>query len=81
LKNTPKALANFSPGLEHREYPGDHYSILLNPERVRLAMNPFRVEGLFSFFPGLSRRSNPWLKLPNDFGVLLALKLNQYRNF
>jgi hypothetical protein len=45
--------------------------MLLNPERVHLGMNPFRVK-IFSLisFPGLSLRSNPGLKLANAFGVL-----------
>jgi hypothetical protein len=42
----------------------------LNPERVPLAANPFRVESIVvAVFPGLSLRSNPGLKLANAFGV------------
>jgi len=38
FENTPKALANFSPGLERSDYPGETSSeIPLNPERVRAA--------------------------------------------
>jgi len=41
-------------------------------ERVRAAINPFRVEGLlYALIPGLSLRSNPGLKLANAFGVVV----------
>ena len=42
---TPKALANFSPAVGAQRQPWDYVilSLTINPERVRLAMNPFRV--------------------------------------
>jgi hypothetical protein len=43
--NTPKAFANFSPGLERQRQPwvtGNKQ--LLNPERVWRLANPFRVQ-------------------------------------
>jgi hypothetical protein len=36
-------LANFSPGFEHRENPGNKIQIATNPERVTRLANPFRV--------------------------------------
>jgi hypothetical protein len=50
---------------------GPNQNIRLNPERVRLKRNPFRVSTFFFFAnPGLSLRSNPGLKLANAFGVI-----------
>jgi len=44
LTNTPKALANFSPGLECSDNPGlPRKERALNPERVCCGSNPFRV--------------------------------------
>jgi hypothetical protein len=42
--NTPKAFANFSPGLERSDNPGIEYKKQRNPERVRRERNPFRVQ-------------------------------------
>jgi hypothetical protein len=80
---TPKALANFSPGLERSDNPGIHIKVTtlgyilrkaLNPERVSRGTNPFRVPIEWGeIFPGLSLRSNPGLKLANAFGII---KLN-----
>jgi hypothetical protein len=45
---TPKAFANSSPGLERQRQPWDHKSkVDLNPERVPLEANPFRVWSQF----------------------------------
>jgi hypothetical protein len=42
----------------------------INPERVRLVRNPFRVaRTLVDIIPGFSLCSNPGLKLANAFGV------------
>jgi hypothetical protein len=44
----------------------------INPERVPLLANPFRVPSWFLIHnPGLSLRSNPGLKLANAFGVII----------
>gem|GEM_PF-2929493 len=41
---TPKALANFSPGLERSDNPGiDRKKGPPNPERVYCGANPFRL--------------------------------------
>src|SRR5215217_8998396 len=40
---TPKALANFSPGLERSDNPGWIGKLTIHPERVRQPPNPFRV--------------------------------------
>jgi hypothetical protein len=58
---TPKALANFSPGLERSDNPGDvEQEFCMNPERVRRVANPFTVfVGYVRLPPGLSLRSNP----------------------
>ena len=53
---TPKALANLSPGLERSDNPG-------------LARKIFRQTLLFDQFPGLERSDNPGLWLANAFGV------------
>ena len=76
ITNTPKALANSSPGLERSDNPGDAFAREdPNPERVCPGTNPFRVHHEFEKTnPGLSLRSNPGLKLANAFGVT---KLNQ----
>ena len=43
-KITPKAFANVSPGFEQSENPGfGPFNSRVNPERVRLERNPFRV--------------------------------------
>jgi hypothetical protein len=44
LMNTPKAFANFSPGLERSDNPGNENEMTMNPERVRRLANPFRVD-------------------------------------
>jgi hypothetical protein len=69
--NTPKALANFSPGFEHRENPGGNNS---NGDQTLKGFIPRRTLSGFKRFllmeiPGLSLRSNPGLKLANAFGV------------
>ena len=49
-RNTPKALANFSPGLERSDNPGKPLNILINPVRVIPHMpNAFSVNPLFLF--------------------------------
>ena len=70
LNKTPKACANFSPGLERSDNPGNKRKVELNPERVRLERNPFRVNMAFLFvFPGLSHAPTLGLKLANASGV------------
>jgi hypothetical protein len=74
--NTPKALANFSPGLEQSDNPGTEHKR--------------RTETLKGFLPGQtlsgfntsldfcspgSRKLEPWAKISQRFGVF---KLNQY---
>ena len=74
--NTPKVLANVSPGLELRE-PWDHkIKKRTNPERVRQPPNPFRVGRNLINNPKVLASSNPGLTLANDFGVIF--KLNHY---
>ena len=43
FQNTPKALANFSPGFELARTLGLIFTGAMNPERVRQPRNPFRV--------------------------------------
>src|SRR6185369_1319155 len=70
FENTPKAFANPSPGFERSENPGTNLSEALNPVRVPLAANPFRVERYVCFGPRVgAKRSSPGLKLANAFGV------------
>ena len=42
-KTTPKAFANFSPGLERSDNPGIRLKTTFNPVRVRRERNPYRV--------------------------------------
>jgi hypothetical protein len=64
LANTPKALANFSPGFERSENPGYANKWALNPERVSPATNPFRVElKLESRKPRVVAALQPWAEI------------------
>ena len=47
---TPKALANFSPGLERSDNPGDTCNGMTNPVRVRQLANPYRVVARFGAY-------------------------------
>src|SRR5215213_11571295 len=68
--NTPKALANWSPGFEHRENPGSFTGNPSNPERVRQLANVFSVPDLFqSRTHGCRYAPTAGLKLANAFGV------------
>ena len=68
--NTPKAFANFSPGFEHRENPGNNFK----SRSTLKGLGDWRTLSGFKHFdvpiPGLSLRSNPGLKLANAFGVI-----------
>jgi hypothetical protein len=44
---TPKALANLSPGFEQARTLGSSPKLQINPERVCLVRNPFRVLFIF----------------------------------
>ncbi len=62
--NTPKAFANFSPGFEHRENPGNVIST--DDETLKRFVERGTLSGLSATFktvPGLSLRSNPGLKI------------------
>jgi len=71
FEDTPKALANFSPGFERSETPGS----LMQPifQTLKGFDSIQTLTGFHAFFirvvPGLSLRSNPGLKLANAFGV------------
>jgi hypothetical protein len=72
---TPKALANFSPGLARSDNPGTVSLSRDNPERVRQLPNPFQgLRALLIVNPGFSLSSNPGLKLANAFGVKFKLR-------
>jgi hypothetical protein len=60
LNLTPKALANFSPGLARSDNPG--------------AVSLSRLMALLIVNPGFSLCSNPGLKLANAFGVKFKLR-------
>src|SRR6185503_16890578 len=79
--NTPKALANLSPGLERSDNPGNDRNKRINAESVRHA--GITLSGFHKMFcgtPGLSLRSNPGLKLANVFGVFSTnFKLRHYQ--
>src|ERR1043165_4917712 len=70
-EDTPKALANFSPGLERQRQPWDQ------PQK-NSTLKGFAKGGTPSGFRAISRfssqgcrwRSNPGLKLANAFGVM-----------
>jgi hypothetical protein len=68
---TPKACANFSPGLERSNNPGNSNKTRIKTLKAfagRLTLSGLK-RNLFSVFPGFSLRSNPGLKLANAFGV------------
>src|SRR5215204_4447201 len=62
---TPKALANFSPGLERSNNPGiSNLNYKSNPERVRRLANPFRVSVHFwEFIPRVVAALQPWAEI------------------
>jgi hypothetical protein len=74
---TPKAFANFSPGLERERQPWvQSPKRNINPERVSSefnALNVLTLSGLecskYSITQGCRSRSNPVLKLANAFSV------------
>jgi len=67
---TPKALANFSPGLERSDNPGAVTSKTESTLKALHRSNAFSVARFIHVrCPGLSLRSNPGLKLANAFGV------------
>jgi len=78
--NTPKAFANFSPGLERSNNPGDEFpkcALTLKGFANRRTLSGFN-DYLMFLIPGLSLRSNPGLKLANAFGVFIQFKLMHY---
>jgi hypothetical protein len=70
--NTPKAFANFSPGLERSDNPG------IANKKNNPTLKGFVLRGTLSGFndylmihsQGCRGRSNPGLKLANAFGVI-----------
>jgi len=67
---TPKAFANFSPGLERSDNPGYGIRVQINPEGVRRKPTLSGLNVFLFLDPGFSLRSNPGLKLANAFGVI-----------
>src|SRR5689334_24878310 len=67
---TPKAFANFSPGLERSDNPGYGIRVQINPEGVRRKPTLSGLNAFLFLDPGFSLRSNPGLKLANAFGVI-----------
>jgi hypothetical protein len=76
FENTPKALANFSPGFEAKREPWDYeQNNCLNPARVPQLANPFRVTMNLESIPRVvACGSNPGLKLANAFGVIQTVE-------
>jgi len=74
--NTPKALANFSPGFELARTLGSEIRDGLTLQGFVPEETLSGLSALLCSVPGLSRCSNPGLKLANAFGVF---KLNQYQ--
>ena len=61
---TPKAFANLSPGLEHRDNPGIRIAKRpLNPEGVNCCANPFRVENIIKRLPRVVAMLQPWARI------------------
>jgi hypothetical protein len=61
---TPKAFANFSPGLERSDNPG--LTALLginNAESVRKLANSFRVENASRYLPRVVAALQPWAEI------------------
>ena len=68
--NTPKAFANFSPGLERLRQPWVWKIEIVLTLKGLPGVKPFQgLTILFVMHPGFSLRSNPGLKLGNTFGV------------
>jgi len=63
FENTPKAFANFSPGLERSDYPGYQIQIHANPERDRWSANPYRVSILVGYKPRVLAALEPWAEI------------------
>ena len=75
LTNTPKALANFSPGLERSDNPGEtqiKWRETLKGFIARGTLSGF-TSSFFYQYPGFSLGSNPGLELANAFGVFVVL--------
>ena len=61
---TPKALANFSPGLELATTLGFKIEVVLNPERVRRVRKPFQgITTLISYVPRVLAMLEPWAEI------------------
>jgi hypothetical protein len=76
--STPKALANFSLGLERSDNPRITLKKCIYPERVSSQRTLSGFMKMFDGYPGFSLHSNPGLKLANAFGVL---QLTHYSPF
>ncbi len=50
-KIMPKALANFSPGLEHQRQPWVAFKYTLNPERVKAIGEPLQGSMMLDYKP------------------------------
>jgi len=62
--NTPKALANFSPGLERQRQPRVAIQIQAKPWKGSPTYKPFQgLIVIFVRYPGLSLRSNRWAEI------------------
>jgi len=70
FESTPKAFANFSPGLLQPWVSRRRPDPTLKAFAKRDLANAFSVEFLFLLVPRVVASSNPGLKLANAFGVL-----------
>src|SRR5215208_5303071 len=71
-KITPKAFANFSPGLDLATTLGINSKVGFNPERVSAAANPFRVHHVKLIL-------NPGLELATTLGINSKVGFNPER--
>jgi hypothetical protein len=77
LNLTPKALANFRPGLARSDNPGAVSLSRDNPEGFANCRT--LLMALLIVNPGFSLCSNPGLKLANAFGVKFKLAASTHR--
>jgi hypothetical protein len=77
FEDTPKALANSSPGFELARTLGPTHKRRSNPVRVCQPLNPFRVLWQCLRFPGLSLALQPWARISQR--LRRNFKLNQYQ--
>jgi len=76
---TPKAFANFSPGLERQRQPWDPDNKTNNPERVRLEDKPFQGCSLSFHHTQGSRKLEPRAEISKRLRRIFELNSTRSR--